>query len=155
MKNSAAIIVFLLIFGLFQAVFAQNVPTKIKAYLKANYPDWEITKGCMEESKSFVSGDYDGNGKTDYAVAIHKDKRDYTLALIAIGKAFKAYSLRGITHDEQGKAMANLGVLKKDENIPAERSFRLKTDSVIVADCDSYSEVYYWDNGKFANAVVH
>jgi hypothetical protein len=138
---------------------AQTLPSGVKNYLKKNYPDWETTKGCFAESKSFVSGDFNGDGKLDYAIAINKDNRDYTLALIAAGKSYKAHDLRGITHDESGQAAANLGVYRKGETVSGNedtqsKSFRLKTDAISIADCDAYSEVFYWDKGKFSKTAV-
>jgi hypothetical protein len=157
MKNLITFIAVLLLFGFTQTVSAQSVPAKVKNYLKANYPDWEITKGCFSDpkikSKSIVSGDFNGDGKLDYAVAINKDTRDYTLALIATAKGFKSFNLQAIGGDGEHTPMANLAVEKKGGKI-AGTSIRLKTDAIIVGECDANLDVHYWQNGKFTKVSV-
>jgi hypothetical protein len=124
--------------------------------LKKNYPDWVLAKGCFSDpeirSKSFVSGDFNGDGKLDYAVMIAKGGRGYTLALITTAKSFKAYNLKGEDYGDS-TPLANLGVEKKGGKL-AGQTFRIKTDAVIVAECDANMNVFYWQNGKFSKISV-
>lgn len=120
---------------------AQQLPAKVKNFLKRNYPTWEISKGCFAESKSFVSGNFNGDRKIDYAVAISKGSRDYTLALLAVKNGYKAFNLQALDWGEGATPLANLEV--------APKGGKLKTDGIIVAECDANLRTYYWQNGKF------
>ena len=93
---------------------AQTIPTKVKNYLKNNYPNWEIAKFNKveyQENKSVAEGDFNGDGKTDYAVVITKDERVYTLALLATKNSYKAINLLAQGPDEHW--LAGIGVSQK------------------------------------------
>jgi hypothetical protein len=141
------------------SVNSQTLPAKINDLLKVSYPAWEITKGCFpdEGSKSFVSGDFNGDGKTDFAVSISKDNRRYTLALLANPAGYKAFNLEALNVGDDYQRLANLYVAKKGEVIwknPESEyggSFKINNDAVMILECEPTQQTFYWYNGKFVN----
>jgi hypothetical protein len=135
---------------------AQTVPAKVKTYLSKNYPNWVITKQWIPSAygepapdiKAIDKGDFNGDGKLDYAVIITKDDRRYVIALIAAKNSYKAYNLLA-----DGWALG-IGTVKKGTKISSEhingrtKSFKLKNDGVGLRD-DETGRTYYLENGKF------
>ncbi|MEZ5424969.1 MAG: hypothetical protein R2747_01775 [Pyrinomonadaceae bacterium] len=146
-----------LLFAASLAVQAQTLPTKVNNFLKKSYPGWELSKPCISEStdKNFGSGDFNGDGKTDYTVAISKGSRGYTLALIATANSFKAYNLKALDWGAGNVPLASLAMARKGSEIYKNEKteyggkFKIKTDAVIVGDCDDGQNTFYWQNGKF------
>jgi hypothetical protein len=155
MKRICVILAFIFIASF--AAEAQTVPTKVKNYLNLNYPNWVIAKQYMPSEngestpdiKAIDKGDFNGDGKLDYAVIITKDDRRYVIALIAAKNSYKAYNLSA---DGSG---LRIGVVKKGEKISSEnangktKSLRLKNDGVGLSDQEGILRTYYWQNSKF------
>jgi hypothetical protein len=99
--------------------------------------------------KAIDKGDFNGDGKTDYAVIITKDDRRYVIALIATKTSYKAYNLSA-----EGWAV-RIGTVKKGTKISSEsmngptKSLRLKNDGVGLSEQEGLVRTYYWQNGKF------
>ncbi len=140
------------------AAKAQTVPTKVKNYLKVNYPNWEIGKSWVVDSKpltAIVSGDFNGDGKKDYAVLITKDDRVYALALLANKRSFKAINLLA-QKDGNDRWIAGIDVAEKGAEVfvhndrgDVTKKFKLKTMGINIYDGERMSNIYYWQNGKF------
>ncbi len=143
------------------AAGAQTVPAKVTNYLNLNYPNWVIAKQykpsengeSTPDIKAFDKGDFNGDGKRNYAVIITKDDRRYVIALIAAKNSYKAYNL--LAQSGGDRWMVGIGVVKKGEKISSEsmngptKSLRLKTDGVGLRDQEGIGRTYYWQNGKF------
>ncbi len=155
MKKAFIILVVILIASF--VAEAQTLPTKAKTYLKNNYGGWEIAKFNKveyQENKSVAKGDFNGDGKTDYAVVITKDERVYTLVLFASKNSFKAFNLLAQSPDEHW--IAGIGIVKKGDKLDVftdqqelVKTFRLKTDGVYLYDGEGHGQTYYWQGGKF------
>ncbi len=136
---------------------AQTLPAKVKTYLSKNYPKWEVCKFNKVEyqaNKAIAKGDFNGDGKTDYVVAVTKDDRIYALALLATKNSYEAFNL--LAQNEENRWIAGLDVAGKGEEVflPNDRgdvtkSFRLKTDGIAIYDGEGMANIYYWQNGKF------
>jgi hypothetical protein len=133
--------------------FENLLPLKAKELLTRNYSGWVISKGCWNDpeikSKSIVKGDFNGDRKTDYAVAISKGSRIYYLALLATKTGFQAFNLQADDWGEGATPAANLEIAPKGDEIGSPKKFRLNADGIIVAECEANLSIYYWQNGKF------
>jgi hypothetical protein len=137
---------------------AQTVPAKVKTYLSKNYPNWEIGKSWVVDSKplpAIVNGDFNGDGKKDYAVLITKDDRIYALALLATKNSYNAFNLLAQKIGEDAW-IAGIDVAEKGTEVfvhndrgDVTKKFKLKTDGIAVYDGERMSSIYYWQNGKF------
>jgi hypothetical protein len=135
---------------------AQTLPAVVENYLRKNYPTWEIGESWVADSaprRAIEKGDFDGDGKTDYALLITKDDRIYALALLAAKNGFKAYNL--IAQNTENRWIAGIDITPKgskvyfnNEEISA-KSFLLKNDGIEIYDGERHGVTYYWQNGKF------
>lgn len=128
---------------------AQTVPTQVSNFLKKNYPDWKIGESWIVDSKprkAIEKGDFNGDGKTDYAVLITKDERIYALALLNTGSAYKAANL--LAQNADNRWIAGIDSVPKSQMI---KSLAVKTDGIEIYDGERHGQVFYWQNGKFVS----
>lgn len=139
------------------AAKAQTLPAKVENYLSRNYPNWEITESFVVDAprrKAIAGGDFNGDGKTDYAVVITKDDRIYALALLAAKNSYRTFNL--LAQKDEDRWIASIGVVQKGNEVfslnnqdGSSKSFRLKTDGIAIADGEGMARIYYWQSGKF------
>lgn len=128
---------------------AQAVPTQVSSFLKKNYSDWKIGESWVADSKprkALEKGDFNGDGKTDYAVLITKDDRIYALALLNTGITYKAVNL--LAQDADNRWIAGIDIFPKDS---MSEMLAVKADGIEVYDGERHGKVFYWQNGKFVN----
>jgi hypothetical protein len=142
---------------------AQTLPAKVKSYLNQNYKGWKLTgktDGCGAEfSKSAVSGDFDGNRKSDYAIKFIAGKRGYIIAFLNQGTNYKPV----ILENETAKGIINQGlsIARKGEtygeivNDDFDRvTRRLANDAPVGGTCESSAYLYIYRNGNFKRAFT-
>lgn len=139
---------------------AQTLPVKVEKFLKKNYPGWQIGESRQIDEKSrkaFEKGDFNGDGKTDYAVLITKNDRIYALALIASKNSFRAYNL--LAQNSENRWIAGINIMPKgslvefEEPITPGKSFTLKTDGIELYDGERHGTVFYWLDGRFFSST--
>jgi len=141
-------------------VEAQMLPAKVKNYLSRNYPGWEIGESWVVGSKPLkanVSGDFNGDGKSDYAVLITKGDRIYAIALLAQNNSYKAFNL--LAQNRENRWIAGIDAMPKGSELHSEthhdnsgKTFRIKNDGIEIYDGERHGRIFYWQNGKFLSA---
>lgn len=132
---------------------AQQLPAQIRSYLDGHYKGWELsptTKGCdFHANKGYVFGDFDGDGRRDFAVKFMKGKKGYILAFLRRNNSFKAYILHDYESDDA--KYSNIGVLKKGSVFEYEnKKLRLQHDAPSDYWCESdVGGIHYYRNGRF------
>ena len=146
-----------------QTTSAQTLPAKVKSYLNKNYSGWKlssVTDGCGSDyNNSTVSGDFNGDGKNDYAVKFIKGRRGYILAFVSSGSNYKSHTLEsGSTKDIKNQG---LGIARKGEtygeiiNDDFDRATRrLQNDAPAGGLCESSAYFYIYRNGAFKRAFT-
>lgn len=137
------------------AAAAEILPAGIRKYLNTHYRGWKLAPsedGCGPEvNGGFIRGDFDGDGKRDYAVKFTKRKKGYMLALLRRGSNYRAFVLHNTTSDEMISSSLILwkrGELFEDGKV----KFRLRRDAPAQYQCESdVGGVHYYRNGKFVN----
>jgi hypothetical protein len=143
--------------------FGQTLPQKVRSYLDGNYAGWKLSSladGCGPEfNKSKVSGDFNGDKKTDYAVKFIKGRKGYIVAFVSSGADYKPHVLEsGSTADmkNQGLAIARrgerYGEIINDNFDRVTR--RLQNDAPVGGTCESSSYFYVYRNGAFKRAFT-
>ncbi len=146
-----------------QMTFAQTLPVKVKSYLNKNYSGWKLSSTaqyCNSEYKnSNVAGDFNSDGKTDYAVKFNKGRKGYILAFVSNGSEYKPHILESNTSEglkSQGLGIARKGdsYLEIDGDIQDKAYRQLRADAPIGGTCESSKYHYIYRNGKFRNAFT-
>jgi hypothetical protein len=86
-----------------QVASAQSLPAKVKSYLDKTYAGWKQSvmasdADCYDDfKKSVVVGDFDGNGKDDYATRITHKRKGYSMAFLEQKGNYKAHILLSLS----------------------------------------------------------
>ena len=134
---------------------AQTLPVKIKSYLNKNYSGWKIslTPSYCGDGKSVVSGDFNGDKKTDYAAKIFNGKKGYIIAFLARGTNYTPYLFHSLTAAETKETA--LIIYRQGEKYytePGEESsaMTLKNDAPYDSPCESDAgSIHLFRSGKF------
>lgn len=144
-----------------QLTFAQTLPVNVKSFLNKNYAGWKQSAtndtDCYADfRKLVVIGDFDGNGKRDYAVRMTHNRRGYLMALLGQNADYRAHVLLSVSATElkgYGMSLAKKGS-KYSIGDPYEgdnRTARLPNDAPVIGPCGSHAYPYIYRNGRFAN----
>ena len=151
-KNLGLIFTLIVLANLAQA---QTLPVKIKSYLNKDYSGWKIspTPNHCGDGKSVVSGDFNGDKKTDYAAKMFKGRKGYIIAFLARGTNYTPHLFHSLTAAETKETA--LIIYRKGEKYytePGEESsaITLKTDVPYDSPCESDAgDIHIFRNGKF------
>lgn len=153
MKVFIAFLFFLCAAASFTTIKAQNIklPADCKKILKSEFRSYQPAP----DKANLIKGDWNGDGKIDYAVLIkRKQNRDedssdtLTIAFLRSAKSFRHYILEGGDY---------LDVMKKgvkDYSYDWQRNFRYKNDAIFVGVGECCGSSYIWRNGKFISTVT-
>lgn len=115
---------------------AYALPAKVKSYLDQNYSGWKfstLAETCTSgKSPAEISGDFDGNGKIDYAVKIKRGNKGYVIAFLSKGANYTPYVLE------------NKSAIDIDDT-----ALELIEGKIHVTNCESSSYFYIYRNGRF------
>jgi hypothetical protein len=162
-RYGLSFILYLLFFPLL--VSAQTIPigipNAIKIRLDRNYPGWEMGVVSSEVDKFFkenkfkflpvlVSGDFDGDGRNDYAIKINFKGKWHAIVFLARGGDYKEYVLM-----EGGNVPGldvYLSIYEKGEkgfNFENGKYFFFENDAIEVGFYEKGSITYTYKNGNF------
>ncbi len=116
-------------------------------------------KNNFPYSPNFIKGDWNGDGKIDYAVLIEQGKlknsqdevieeRSFIIAFVRTQKRFKHCTLEGGDYIQVFKK----GV--KDYDYESDKDFIYKNDSIFAGSGECCGSSYIWRKGKFVEIVT-
>lgn len=147
---------FILFFITSQVTSAQTLPAKVRNSLNQSYSGWKLHSGDpICKSRAVVSGDFDGNKKTDYAVMFKKGRSGYIVAFLANGTDYKAVVLESSSASDMKnsfltvarKGQSYAGII--NDNLDRGATQKLKTDAPVSGGCESSEYLYVYSNGRF------
>jgi len=97
-------------------------------------------------------GDFDGNGKLDYAVMFKKGRAYYIAAFLASGAAFRQVLLESDASANSFLALARKGERYApiiNDDLDRDPVQELKADAPVSGGCESSSYLYIYANGRF------
>ncbi len=117
------------------------------------------SKNNFPYSPNFIKGDWNGDGKIDYAVLIEQGKlensqsevigeRRFTVAFVRTQKSFKYFQFDGGDYIELMKKGS------KDYNYETDKNFRYKTDAIFDGIWEKAGVSYVWERGKFIEIIT-
>jgi hypothetical protein len=138
-----------------------GIPSAIKIILNRNYPGWKMGAVSIEVDNFFkgkkfnfmpvlVSGDFDGDGRADYAIKINYKRKWHAILFLARGGNYKEYVLLA------GENFPDLDVYfslnKKGEkgfNFETGKHFIYQNDAVEIGFYGKASIAYVYQDGSF------
>ncbi len=165
------LLTFLLIITL-SNVQAQSIelPNSCKKLLDKNYQGWkfapiqkDIKKYFQEKNLSdqlnLIKGDWNGDGKMDYAALIEHGKlknsegeiigeRRLTIAFVSRGKDYRHFSFDG------GDYIVSMKKGAEDYDYNADKKFRYQTDAIFDGIWEKAGVSYVWKKGKFIEIIT-
>jgi hypothetical protein len=136
-----------------------RLPNECKKILDKNFRGWkfgkipkEVTDYHKKEKHPFepylIKGDWNGDGKIDYAVLIESQKKNKTIAFIRLRTKYKHYNLEGGDYIQVFKKG------EKDYSYDSDKNFIYKNDSIFVGIGECCGSSYIWRKGKFFGIVT-
>jgi len=146
-------ILLLPLLGVTVAAVGQGLPKGVADHLNRNYPGWKLAPSAanctMYSNGGYVSGDFDGDGRRDYAVKFTNGDKGFLIAFLKKRSHYKAFVL----HDTDSSEVTNsgLGIWKKSEVFEYEdKQLRLRRDAPADFPCESDAGgIHYYQDGKF------
>jgi hypothetical protein len=149
-----------------------KLPTPIKVMLDRKFPGWQFPEVSDEDCLSvkelsgpeaypeLIQGDFDGDGRNDYAVLIEEssEANDKGLAvypviyIVAFLNRHKRFKMAIVTH-EGGGCLQLLHQGASDFNYEAQREFTYSNDT-IFSGAGMGGMSYLYENGKFRAIIT-
>ncbi len=151
--------------SIYGQITVKKLPNAIKTILDRDYPGWqfaEVAKEIYEFFKmekvefdpNFIMGDFDGNGKRDYAIQIVHGGKRIVLAFLKKGNFFKKYVLETSPEPNPDIYLWLLKKGEKDYDYEAEKEFFYPTDAIGVIYFEKAGVSYIFKKGKFQMIVT-
>jgi hypothetical protein len=136
-----------------QSVIGQTLPKSLRGYLNRNYGGWKLAGECYpkgSENKRVLAGDFDGNGKKDYAVKFVRGTKGFLVAFLADRNQWKPIYLHIWKKADEAKFSDLMLFDKGDQYELGESNFKLKFDAPADFRCESdVGGIHVYRNGKF------
>lgn len=159
------LLTFLLIITL-SNVQAQSVelPNSCKKILDKNYQGWKLAvinkditdylrKNNLPSQANIAKGDWNGDGKFDYAALVEREKsknadRRLMIIFVRAGSGYKYFSFDGVDYIQPMKKGS------KDYDYETGRTFRYQTDAVFAGFWEKGGTSYIWKKNKFTAIIT-
>ncbi len=156
---------------------SNTAPSSLKSFLDHRFPRWRFAKipeaihrYLIEHPEparpDLIKGDFDGDGKTDYAVYIvygrASRRRSSVVALLRRGRTYKPYVLESSLYTPEAEpSEANgafyIGLVKKgarDYDFPGQRYFTYRHDAVFIGIFEKAGTSYVYERGRFKPIIT-
>lgn len=153
---------------------SQQLPRAFRTKLDRNYKSWELApidkeiqnyfrKNKIAGQGNLIAGDFDGNGKTDYAAYVVSGKEGrkvaYVVALLQEAKQIKLHVLDTIKGEDDNSltrgtsiSLVNKGATGYDHE--TEKNFRYRNDAIFFGYFEKGGSSYLYRNGRFIAVVT-
>lgn len=145
MKKTISILILLVIFGCASFASAQQrnvrLPAGVQSLLNQDFPGWRVIKNICQTA---VSGDYNGDRKTDYVVAINHQNGATLVSYMSSGNGFRLIEVNQL---DGGMRQIAIGTVKSGEEVSEYWEedapvIRLANDGLSAGECESDGSGY-------------
>ena len=159
-------------------VYLKYLSEDLQTYIQTTHPSWQVPNQNLwypqlfnkyktnHSLVNYISGDFDGNGKTDHALIIDKGRNDLAVvAFLRVDSTFKTVELTVLSRE--GEKINYVLTLYKpgrytiadpDLGPTDKKQVILKSSSVGIGLFKELYEggddVYYWNNGELRSCVI-
>jgi hypothetical protein len=150
-------------------VYKSYISPTLKALIEEKLPGWKLPSADSWEKYWFnaykkadalidyASGDFDGDGKADYALLLENENHAFIVwVLQSQSNGYKAIELTELTETtlplntgleliDKGK----LNHLNMDNGVDGIETIELKHQAIQVSFFEASAETYYWKDGKY------
>ena len=156
------------------AVYKSYIPKAVNAMLEEKLPGWKLPSPDTWEKYWFnaykkdnalvdyVNGNFNGDGKPDYALLLENDQHAFIIWVLQSGvNDYKAIELKELT---EATSPLNIGLeligkgklnyLSMNENADDIKTLDLKYQAIQVSYFEASAETFYWKNGKYQSVTT-
>jgi hypothetical protein len=153
---------------IFQLAQANPLPIDIDTVLSSRFPGWEwgvvgadvkrfYRESHGREYPKFISGDFNGDGKTDYALKVQcngkKGNTDVVIAFVSKDSNFLVFVLKTssanyenyVTLEKRGSRVYDFGT---------DKEFVLRSDAVNLAHFEKAVETFIFKTNRFERIIT-
>jgi hypothetical protein len=143
-----------------------NIPNAIKIILDRNYPGWEMGRVSIEVDKFFkenkfkffpvlVSGDFDGDGRADYAIKINYKGQWHAIIFLARGGNYeKSVLMAGGNASDLDVYLSLYNKGEEGFNFETGKYFIFQNDAVEIGFYEKASIAYIYQNSRFDKVLT-
>lgn len=154
-------------------IYKQYIPADIDSVIKQQLPEWSLPEpGSWEKLWfnmykkdsvliNYITGDFNGDRKKDYALILNKGKNIFAVWVIqSDGNVYKAIKLHEIKTEQTPIDMGiefvskgKLGYIDFDSG-KEPKPIDLKNPAIQVVFFEQSAETYYWKNGEYQSVTT-
>jgi hypothetical protein len=156
------------------SVKSDRLPEVINSTLNRKFPGWRLSEVSVDVRQFFrerfpdarpnlIEGDFDGNGRTDYALLIehtnfNKSGKTFThvvelLAFLKKGATYKLYTLKESAPATPELYLTLAGKGKEGRTFHTQSRFRYPNDSITASYFEKAGGTYIFRKGRFRYVV--
>ena len=140
--------------------FREELPTSARVMLDRRFAGWKFSD-VSSEVKQFVkenlrgaspvliSGDFDGNGRLDYAALIQQGSRYYLVIFLRRRADYKMYRVR----NPNGEYLIRARKGSRDYNYEEQKEITYANDAILTGIFEKGGSSYVFKNGRFVSFV--
>jgi hypothetical protein len=147
--------------------YSEKLPSSARRTLNRRFPGWKFVKVSLEvrqffekemkgASPSLISGDFDGNGRIDYAALIQHGKvfnergkaigsKYYLVAFLRRGRGYRMYVIK----DPDGEYLCLAKKGTRDYNYEEQKEITYANDAIMTGIFEKAGSSYVYRNGRF------
>ena len=151
--------------------YSEKLPSSVRLMLNGRFPGWKFVEVSPEVRKFFeqemkgaspalIRGDYDGNGRLDYAALIQHGKflneqgkalgpRYYLVAFLRRGTGYRMYVIK----DPDGEYLCLAKKGTRAYNYEAQKEITYANDAIMTGIFEKGGSSYVYKNGRFLSFV--
>ena len=140
--------------------FPDELPTSVRVMLNGRFSGWKFSEVSPEVRQFFkenmrgaspvvISGDFDGNGRRDYAVLIQRRARSYLVIFLRRTANYKMY----VVKDPDGEYLSLARKGTQDYNYNEQKEITYANDAIVTSILEKGGSSYVFKNGRLRSFV--
>ena len=138
----------------------EKLPTSVRVMLNRRFSGWKFSDVSPEVREFFkdnmkgaspvvISGDFDGNGRRDYATLVQRRTQYYLVILLRQIADYKMY----VVKDPTGEYLSLARKGTRDYNYNEQKEITYANDAIVIGILEKGGSSYVFKNGRFQSFV--